>query len=166
MGTAAGGRIVAAMKRDARFSGDRRYRYALWRKWDAGGRFVMFVCLNPSTADEEHDDATLARCISFAQSWGFGGLCLANLFAFVATKPKILFKQRNPVGDANDRFLCDLAEKSETVIAGWGNRGGYLQRDEAVRKILPHLHYLRLTKAGYPSHPLYLPKSIKPKRWQ
>jgi hypothetical protein len=38
---------------------------------------------------------------------------LANLFAFVATKPKILFKQRNPVGDANDQFLCDLDLRGE-----------------------------------------------------
>jgi hypothetical protein len=35
-----------------------RYRYALWRKWGAGGTCV-FVWLNPSTADATFDDQTI-----------------------------------------------------------------------------------------------------------
>jgi hypothetical protein len=34
-----------------------------------------------------------------------------------------------------------------------------------VRKMLPELHYLRLTKDGHPGHPLYLPASLHPIAW-
>lgn len=44
----------------------------------------------------------------------------------------------------------------------------HLGRDEVV-KALPgiagRLHYLRLTKDGYPGHPLYLPASLVPTPW-
>jgi hypothetical protein len=36
----------------AEFSTDRKYRYALWRKWDAINPLAMFIGLNPSTANE------------------------------------------------------------------------------------------------------------------
>lgn len=48
----------------------------------------MFVGLNPSTADETEDDQTIRRCVGFAMDWGYGGLCMGNLFAIRATKPK------------------------------------------------------------------------------
>jgi len=50
----------------------------------------MFIGLNPSTADETSDDPTLTRCINYAKYWGFGGVCMANLFAFRATKPSAM----------------------------------------------------------------------------
>src|ERR1700691_893264 len=74
-------RFVAEMRMGAVFSPCRRYRYALWREWgvlpgmpDKG--YVLFVGLNPSTADETRDDATIRRCIAFAQAWGYSGLCM------------------------------------------------------------------------------------------
>ena len=43
------------------FSKDRRFRYILRRKvgWDE--RVCLFIMLNPSTADETHDDPTIRR---------------------------------------------------------------------------------------------------------
>ncbi|GHX72979.1 hypothetical protein VCSRO16_3593 [Vibrio cholerae] len=73
------------MKNTAELSKCRKYRYALWRTWDSDKPFAMFIGLNPSTADEKNDDPTLRRCINFAKSWGYGGVCMANLFAFRAT---------------------------------------------------------------------------------
>ncbi len=73
------------MRTDAKLSDCRIYRYALWRIWDDAKPLVMFIGLNPSTADETEDDPTIRRCISFAQNWGYGGLYMANLFVFRAT---------------------------------------------------------------------------------
>ena len=66
-----------------------KYRYSLWRDWDWQGfaNRVMFVGLNPSTADATNDDPTIRRCVRFATDWGFGGLVMVNLFAYRATDP-------------------------------------------------------------------------------
>jgi hypothetical protein len=68
----------------AEFSPCRTWRYALWRHWDWQGHAncVMFVGMNPSTADELVNDKTISNCIGFAKRWGFGGIYMLNLFAF------------------------------------------------------------------------------------
>lgn len=155
------------MKRNAEFSGCRRYRYALWREWtdllgSAETGYVMFVGLNPSTADETNDDPTITRCINFARSWGYSGLCMTNLFAFRATLPADMIAHPDPVGPENDARLIQYAKNARLVVAAWGAHGAHLGRDAAVRRLLPNLHYLRLTRDGHPGHPLYLPRILKP----
>ena len=75
------------LKSGAIFSSCRKYRYALWRNWDESKPRPMIIGLNPSTADEKENDPTIVRCINFAKSWGYGGVYVANLFAFRATLP-------------------------------------------------------------------------------
>jgi hypothetical protein len=62
------------------------YRYDLWRRWDSSIPGVAFIGLNPSTADAEKDDPTIRKCVAYAKKWGFGSLCMLNLFAFRATQ--------------------------------------------------------------------------------
>lgn len=90
------------MKPDAKFSECRKYRYALWRTWDETKPHVMIIGLNPSTADETKNDSTITKCINFAKSWDYGGLCMANLFAYRATKPSDMIASNDPVGTDND----------------------------------------------------------------
>ena len=56
--------------KDATFSPCERYRYTLRRQWDASKPYVLFVMLNPSTADATQNDPTIRRCIGFAKSVG------------------------------------------------------------------------------------------------
>jgi hypothetical protein len=72
----------------AEFSDCGTYRYALWRTWNALQPGVLFVGLNPSTADATTDDPTIRRCIGFAKRWGYGGITMANVFAYRATDPR------------------------------------------------------------------------------
>jgi hypothetical protein len=65
------------------FSTDRKYRYALWRKWDAINPLAMFIGLNPSTANEDGDDRTIERITAIVTNWGYGGFYMMNLFAIV-----------------------------------------------------------------------------------
>lgn len=125
----------------------------------------MFIGLNPSTADATNDDPTIRRCIGYARDWGCDGLCMMNLFAFRATLPKDMKAAEDPVGPENDRTLIFMAEGAEVIVAAWGNNGRYMGRDEKVKAMIPQLHYLRLTKDGFPAHPLYLPKGLKPVLW-
>lgn len=126
----------------------------------------MFIGLNPSTADEKLNDPTIRRCIAFAQSWGFGSLCMTNLFAYRATQPTDMLAQDDPVGPENDEYLRALASVSSVVVAAWGTHGTHYGRNNTVRSMLPRLHYLRLTKEGHPGHPLYLPAKLKPVVWE
>jgi hypothetical protein len=144
------------------FSPRRTYRYALWRWWDRSKGFAMFVGLNPSTADESEDDATLRRCRRFAVDWGYGGVVVTNLFALRARDPKIMLADPNPIGFENDVWLRRLSGQAGIIVAAWGARGGYLGRDEEVLKLLGKVYHLGLTKAGKPKHPLYLRADTKP----
>ena len=56
------------MFQDAKISSDGKYRYSLVREWDKEKPKVLFIGLNPSTADEKTDDPTIRRCIGFAKS--------------------------------------------------------------------------------------------------
>jgi hypothetical protein len=146
------------------FSECRTYRYSLSRDWGSG-QAVTFIGLNPSTADETSDDATIRRCIGFAKDWGYTRMHMVNLFGFCAPHPKALLEAEDPVGAENDVFLFELAKQSSLIVAAWGVKGTYRSRHLEVRQMLPCLHYLQLTRNGQPQHPLYLPRSLTPLHW-
>jgi len=142
----------------------RRYRFALWRCWESGPQ-VLFIILNPSTADELTDDPTIRRCIGFARTWGFSSLAVGNLFAYRTTSPGKLCASPDPVGSEHDRWLTRLHEESSLTIAAWGNQGRLLGRSSAVSSKLPGLHILGLTVLGEPRHPLYVRSEVLPRPW-
>ncbi len=152
------------MRRQTILSQCRTYRYALWRDWEmTNPTYVLFVGLNPSTADEVEDDPTIRRCVDYAKRWGYGALCMANLFAYRATKPEVMKAHAQPIGADNDRWLLELAKDAGVVVAAWGVDGAHLARDRDVERLLGEkLSCLKLTKHGYPGHPLYLKKLSKP----
>ncbi len=122
----------------------------------------MFIGLNPSYADAEKNDRTITRCIGYATSWGYGGLIMANLFAFRSTDPGELWKAEDPVGPENDNWLLRLSNTAEIVVAVWGNHGGLLGRDQAVRQLIPNMRCLKLTMQGQPHHTRGLSSDLKP----
>jgi hypothetical protein len=150
------------MKSNAHFSDDRNYRYALCRTWDEKGLRVLFIGLNPSTADETTDDPTVTRCMRFAKDWGFGGLNVGNLFAFRVPEPAAMKKAADPVGPENDLWLRAMARRAALIVACWGNDGRFLSRAATVRAWLPPLHGLDNNESGEPSHVLYLPAKLVP----
>lgn len=156
--------IGRGAERSAVLSPCRTYRYALWRRWGPGN-YAMFIGLNPSTADETRDDPTIRRCVSFARSWGFDALCMTNLFAYRATKPRDMLEAADPVGPENDFALAAMSITAGVVVAAWGAHGVFAGRAAVVRRQVANLHYLRLTKDGHPGHPLYLPANLKPQAW-
>lgn len=154
------------MLRSAEFSPCRLYRYKLWRIWDSSLPYAQFIGLNPSTADETNDDPTVRRCINYAAQWGYGGLCMTNIFAYRATDPRDMKAVAEPVGPGNDAALVEVASKAGVVVAAWGTHGSHMLRGIEVCKLIPDLHVLKLTRDGFPAHPLYLLKSLRPRRWE
>lgn len=145
------------MKTGAQFSKCRKYRYALWRTWKEDSH-VMFIGLNPSTADETEDDPTIRKCMNFAKRWGFGGLYMLNLFAYRATNPKELMSISDPIGNENNEYLKMYLNPAGLNVACWGNHGSYLNRADSVISLLgkENLSVFGLTKRDQPKHPLYL----------
>ena len=166
--------------RTAEFSPCRRYRYTLFIKWDDTKGRVMFIGLNPSTADETKDDPTVRRCKQFAKDWGYGSMVMTNLFAWRDTDPKKMLVAREPIGEMadilatdgnrytnfNDLWLAVVARDCNLHIAAWGKHGSHLYRAVKVKRLVPNLHYLKLNKDGSPQHPLYLKGDLVPIAFQ
>ena len=149
------------VNKNATFSDCRKYRYTLSRTWSGKKKTILFIGLNPSTANEKIDDPTIRRCINYAQNWGYGSLLMVNLFAYRATIPTELKNVKNPIGNDNDLHIIELSKKADIAVAAWGNEGTLLNRDKEVKKILPNLMCLKINKSGQPSHPLYQKKDLK-----
>ena len=147
-----------------KFSKSKLYRYSLRRTWALGSRKqVLFIGLNPSSADSESDDPTIRRCVQFASSWGFNSLEMVNLFAFRATYPKDLFGDMDPVGLHNDGWIRKAHQRSSLTIACWGSSGLFKNRAEIVMNSIDNLFCIKKNKDETPSHPLYLNSKITPR---
>jgi hypothetical protein len=115
--------------------------------------------LNPSAADAQRNDPTIARCIAFAYTWKFGSLEVVNLFAYRTSNPRELVNIDDPIGPENDGYLMQALERSSCIVAAWGTKGTLLGRDRQVLQILTcwrNVSCLGCTKGGHPRHPLYL----------
>lgn len=164
-------RVVA---KGARFSPCGQYRYSLWRIWDAALPKLGGLLLNPSTATAEEDDPTVYRMGQRARTEGFGGLYICNLFAWRSTDPDKIYRVPDPIGPENDQWIKHDMLLCTQVICGWGQHGVHMGRDLAVMSIFqqpfmpvafygkPYLAALKVNDDGTPSHPLYLPYTLKP----
>ena len=63
------------------FSPDKKYRYRLWRMWNADKPVLAFIMLNLSIADAWVLDSTVRRCLDYANRWRYGALEVGNIFA-------------------------------------------------------------------------------------
>lgn len=150
------------MKVNAKFSTCGQYRYTWWRTWDEAKPYAMIIGLNPTVADDVTANPTLVRCIRFAKAWGYGGVCVVNLFAYLAATPSDLMKAPEPIGKENDEWLMKLAQSAGVVVAAWGNSGGFMNRSDKVKKKIKNLHCLKVNQSGEPAHPLYLKADLMP----
>lgn len=153
----------------ATFSPCRRWRYLLWRRWDASRPAANFLMLNPSTADEWKLDPSCARARAYAERWGYGALVVTNAFAWRATDPVAMKEADDPVGAENDAAIVQAACRASLVVCAWGNHGTHLERSARVVSLLKRcgirLHALRVNGSGEPAHPLYLKGTLRPRRW-
>lgn len=159
------------MIKKALISNDKKYRYSLSRIWDDSKPSVMFIMLNPSTADSDVDDPTIRRCIGFAKSWGYGGIYVGNLFAYRSTDPKKLFNSDNPIGHHNKNWLDTMSIGCEKVVCAWGNSGIVKRLGDKFGteykplKGIDNLYYIDLCNDGTPKHPLYLKSNLELKKY-
>jgi hypothetical protein len=140
------------------FSDDRMYRYSLHRIWDNTKPKVMFIGLNPSTANEIDNDPTIRRVINFAKQWGYGGVYMLNLFAFITTYPENLKKCPDPIKD-NDKWIEKQSKKCDKIVFAWGS---FIEAKERAIDVLKKYkgYALVVNCDGSPRHPLYVKKNV------
>jgi hypothetical protein len=146
------------MIRTAEVSACQRYRYLLKRQWRASQYApILWVMLNPSTADDKIDDPTIRRCISFSYQWGFDALLVVNLSAWRATDPRNVPKSRDLArGPEYWSWMEYALHTAGKVVCAWGAHGPAKRPDW-----LPEtdVYCLGRTKSGAPKHPLYVKAS-------
>ena len=156
------------------FDKDRVYRYTLKRDFQCGNGACIFICLNPSTADENTDDNTVRRAMNYAKDWGYRSFYMGNLYAYRSTdRRKMKTQGHKAVGDYNQTWLKELVkfgnQDGNIVVAAWGSDGdvfgGASWILDYVKQSGYKMYYLRLNKGGEPAHPLYLPKTLTPVLW-
>jgi hypothetical protein len=153
------------MVRSARLSPCGTYRYILRREWHpiirclGDDRVLVFLLLNPTTADHKEDDPTTRRCVEFARRDGYNAIHIVNLFAFRCPSPSELCMADDPIGPENDACIRAACAAGSRFVAGWGSNHWARGRLGRVGSILADLSFccLGINGDGSPKHPLYVP---------
>lgn len=156
--------------RGATFSADGQYRYRLWRTWMPARPQMVWLMLNPSTADAEVDDPTIRRCKAFARREGCGGVEILNLYGLRATQPRRLLEHPDPEGPDNAAaWGAVLDGHVGPVVAAWGafpGAHGHLPMSSCTRYLARQgVLCLGHTAGGHPRHPLYVPAVEELRPW-
>jgi hypothetical protein len=148
-----------------------RYRYRLERDGPGDGRTVV-IMVNPSTADAEHDDATIRKLRGFGARNGWGRIIVGNLFAYRATDVRELATADDPIGPRNDDHLRAMMMRCERLIFAWGRNAKLPRRlrdrwRTVLQRTPAHLapHCLGIGEDGHPYHPLMLNYDRPVIRW-
>jgi hypothetical protein len=162
-------RLQLGVKASAVFDAEHMNRFILRRTW-APSLPKLGCCLtNPSTASEQIDDPTLRKLQMFARLWGFGSVAVVNAFPWCATNPKELHSRKEDCFSiwSNERYILDAVSDSDLFLCGWGAHAKIDSRSRRLRQLLSSspVYALRLIGSGEPEHPLYLPKTLKPRRF-
>ncbi|MBX3203205.1 MAG: DUF1643 domain-containing protein [Labilithrix sp.] len=155
--------------RSATISACGRYRYGLERATGITGPNLVWLMLNPSTADADVDDPTIRKVVGFTRRAGFGVAIVVNLFAMRATDPREVSRtlRHGPgyvgvrlitaEGPANRQAIEQAAGLSDAMVCAWGAQPWARTQAKRVLGWLPRglrLLCLGTTKAGDPLHPL------------
>lgn len=144
--------------------GDNNVRFALVQE---GLHTLFIIGLNPSTADACKPDRTMQSIMRIVEYNGFDGFIMCNLYPFRATKPKDLPKEFDK--ELHKRNLAEidrLLQKFNNVDvwlafgANVVNRKYLMECFKSIVKVFEqhnvHWYYInKLTKSGFPPHPLY-----------
>jgi hypothetical protein len=154
----------------ALISSDGLYRYTLHRSlvpptefWKPVLKPLLFIGINPSTADAARNDNTVRKLLEFAPRWFCTSVTVVNLFAYRTAYPKELWAAQaagvDIVGPDNDHHIKTLlaSHRDGIILAGWGADKKARARAAVVCEMLPvGTQCLELNQDESPKHPLYV----------
>ncbi len=145
---------------------DPTYRYALRRDlvFLRSTRRIAIVGMNPSTADDNHEDPT-SRQFAWRVREQLRGTeyTAVNLYAGS-------LQLEDPIGPSNDAYIEAALMYADVVWLAWGSpksprpprfedQINKVKQVISSRRIKPEVVCLGRNKDGQPKHPLYLPHS-------
>lgn len=164
---------MAGVNGDAVFSADGRHR-PLMRRWLGDAfpeRHLLFIGMNPSTADATVNDPTCAREWTFTLREGFTGMVKANVGDYRATDPKMLLEPGVVVSSPDNLpTIRAAAARADKVILCHGKLNRALAPAgralvEALTEDGVDLWCFGTNADGSPKHPLYLRGDTPLVRW-
>jgi len=131
------------------------------------------VCfgINPSTAEPNLLDRTVARVENYAKENGFDSWIMLNIYPQRTTDPSGLLQDKDPLlHSQNIEHITKILSKPDiTLWAAWGNS---IVKQDYLFYCLEHIAFiaddyncrwvnLGYTKDGHPIHPLYRGKGFR-----
>ncbi len=153
---------------EARFHGPNDcYRLWLSRGWtslelDILSGFILYIGMNPSTADAVANDTTIGRETFFTKRQRYQRFVKCNVMDYRATNPSGLRKPGViPCSEINLDAIAEFAARADKIICAWGLLHPSLQQhadrtEELLRSQGRELWCFGLNADGSPRHPLYL----------
>lgn len=140
------------------------------------GKVVMFVGINPSTADATLNDATVRKWMGFCHRWGVPRFIVGNVWPLRSTDVRVLATSVRwlDVGRENTRRILEMAAEADVLVPCWGDRAKvprvmHNELDAMLSLLVgtgkPVMHF-GLTKGGDPKHPLMLGYDTKLVQWR
>jgi hypothetical protein len=169
-------RLQEGVTGNAEFSECGRYRHWLSRNWDIRrfsdgrcGPWLLWIGMNPSTAEGDVDDPTIRREMAFTRALGSKIYVKVNVMDYRSTDPKKLLSVV-PRSPKNLETISSLAAERDCarVIAAWGALPKPLRQyaDDVVKALFGRqLFCMGKTLSGAPRHPLYLRNDAQLREW-
>lgn len=150
----------------ANISRDKRHRYTLDRRWDDDLPVLVWVMLNPSTADGDVDDHTIRRCLYYSKLWGYGGLTVVNLFSLRETNPLRMLQQADAGGGRFNRSVRSGSCIDKDVVVAWGANAQEVRHYAwaalaDIKKVARRVDCLGRTADNHPRHPARLRNDVE-----
>ena len=164
-------RLADGILGGADFSACGRYRRLLTRDWTPEGetpRTILWIGINPSTADATVNDPTCGRERTFSADWGYTRYLKGDMLDWRATDPRHLPDDpRLAASPENLPAILSAAGEAEIVVLGYGKlhkryHGIVEATIAALRAAGADLRCLARNADGSARHPLYLKKTLRP----
>jgi len=160
------------MTRSAEFSEDHRYRYKLSRIWEPTQNKILFIMLNPSTADSDDDDMTIKSLLKITKKWSekhenYGGFHVGNLYPYCSSKPSELLGHPIPehIHEKNMKSIEEMMAECNRVVYAWGTKGpiqNQMPPEWLTNMVGNDAHCIWISKNGVPMHPKQWGPNVRP----
>lgn len=124
----------------------REFRFSIkksWAKHSEGRPHGLFICENPSIADEIRYDQTLANVTTLAANWNWSGFTLVNIYPSYSTDPNNINRD-DQAEIINEEYIESAVNENELIVIATGSN--YKRKINALIKKYPKKKYLCICK--------------------